>query len=63
MGAFVLADFVTLQVVDVKAKPAQYVNLNGFRSRIMQAKGAQPMVYGRVLARAKRLRQNAMPRQ
>ena len=60
-GVFVLADFVTLQVVDVKAKPAQYVNLKRFRSRIIQAKGAQRRVYGRVLASVKRPRQTRRP--
>ena len=47
-GIFVLTGLATFERKDVKAKPAQYSNLKGYRSRIIKARGPQRSVYGRV---------------
>ena len=47
-GTFVLPGLVTFERKDVKARPAQYVNLKGHRSKVSKAKGPQRRVYGRV---------------
>lgn len=47
---FVLPGLVTFERKDVEAKPAQYSNLTGYRSKVIKAKGPQRRVYGRVHA-------------
>jgi len=47
-GIFVLTGLVTFTRKDEKARPAQYSNLKGFRSKIIKAKGPQRRVFGRV---------------
>ena len=47
-GTFVLPGLVTFERKDVKARPAQYLNLKGHTSKVSKAKGPQRRVYGRV---------------
>ena len=47
-GIFVLPALVTFERKDVKARPAQYVNLKVHKSKVSKAKGPQRRVYGRV---------------
>ena len=47
-GACQLPGLVTFTRVDVKAQPAHYLNLSGYTSKLVPAKGPQRRVFGRV---------------